>query len=69
MLVDFRAFDTLGEITVLGVVALTVYALLRRFRPPRESDRAAAAATRAAARGARQTSSIRARDRYAAPAT
>ena len=39
MLVDFRAFDTLGEITVLGVVALTVYALLRRFRPPRESAR------------------------------
>ena len=37
MLVDFRGLDTLGEITVLGVVALTVYALLRRFRPARES--------------------------------
>lgn len=37
MLVDFRAFDTLGEITVLGVVGLTVYALLRRFRPAREA--------------------------------
>ncbi len=37
MLVDFRALDTLGEITVLGAVALTVYALLRRFRPPPES--------------------------------
>ncbi|MCC6171565.1 MAG: monovalent cation/H+ antiporter subunit A [Gammaproteobacteria bacterium] len=37
MLVDFRAFDTLGEITVLGIVGLTVYALLRRFRPPREA--------------------------------
>ena len=37
MLVDFRAFDTLGEITVLGIVALTVYALLRRFRPAREA--------------------------------
>jgi multicomponent K+:H+ antiporter subunit A len=37
MLVDFRAFDTIGEITVLGAVALTVYALLRRFRPPTES--------------------------------
>jgi multicomponent K+:H+ antiporter subunit A len=36
-LVDFRGFDTLGEITVLGVVALTVYALLRRFRPAPES--------------------------------
>jgi multicomponent K+:H+ antiporter subunit A len=36
MLVDFRGFDTLGEITVLGIVGLSVYALLRRFRPPRE---------------------------------
>ncbi len=35
MLVDFRAFDTLGEITVLGIVGLTIFALLRRFRPPR----------------------------------
>jgi multicomponent K+:H+ antiporter subunit A len=39
ILVDFRAFDTLGEITVLGIVALTVYALLRRFRPAVESIR------------------------------
>jgi multicomponent K+:H+ antiporter subunit A len=37
ILVDFRAFDTLGEITVLGIVALIVYALLRRFRPAAES--------------------------------
>ncbi|WPP01797.1 monovalent cation/H+ antiporter subunit A [Pseudomonas sp. HR96] len=37
MLVDFRGFDTLGEITVLAAVALAVFALLRRFRPPRES--------------------------------
>jgi multicomponent K+:H+ antiporter subunit A len=37
MLVDFRGFDTLGEITVLGVVALTVFALLRRFRPAEDS--------------------------------
>lgn len=37
LLVDFRAFDTLGEITVLSIVALTVYALLRRFRPAVES--------------------------------
>lgn len=37
ILVDFRGFDTLGEITVVGIVALTVYALLRRFRPPAES--------------------------------
>ena len=37
ILVDFRGFDTLGEITVLGAVALTVYALLRRFRPAPDS--------------------------------
>ncbi|MDD4862457.1 MAG: monovalent cation/H+ antiporter subunit A [Alishewanella agri] len=37
LLVDFRSFDTLGEITVLSIVALTVYALLRRFRPAAES--------------------------------
>ena len=37
MLVDFRAFDTFGEIAVLGVVALIVFALLRRFRPASES--------------------------------
>jgi multicomponent K+:H+ antiporter subunit A len=37
ILVDFRAFDTLGEITVLAIVALTVFSLLRRFRPAHES--------------------------------
>jgi multicomponent K+:H+ antiporter subunit A len=37
ILVDFRGFDTMGEITVLSAVALTVYALLRRFRPAPES--------------------------------
>lgn len=37
LLVDFRNLDTLGEITVLSIVALTVYALLRRFRPAAES--------------------------------
>ncbi|MBN9026963.1 MAG: DUF4040 domain-containing protein, partial [Rhizobiales bacterium] len=37
ILVDFRGFDTMGEMTVLGVVALTVYALLRRFRPAADS--------------------------------
>ncbi|HEY9513766.1 MAG TPA: monovalent cation/H+ antiporter subunit A [Rhodanobacter sp.] len=37
ILVDFRGFDTLGEITVLAVVALSVFALLRRFRPAVES--------------------------------
>jgi len=35
MLVDFRGFDTFGEVVVLAIVALTVYALLRRFRPAR----------------------------------
>jgi len=37
ILVDFRGFDTMGEITVLGIVALTVFALLRRFRPAADS--------------------------------
>jgi multicomponent K+:H+ antiporter subunit A len=37
ILVDFRAFDTFGEITVLAIVAITVYALLRRFRPAADS--------------------------------
>ena len=37
ILVDFRGFDTFGEIVVLGIVALTVFALLRRFRPAAES--------------------------------
>ncbi|MBT2134470.1 monovalent cation/H+ antiporter subunit A [Croceibacterium sp. LX-88] len=39
ILVDFRGFDTLGEMTVLAIVALTVFALLRRFRPAPESVR------------------------------
>ena len=37
IIVDFRALDTFGEIAVLAVVAITVYSLLRRFRPARES--------------------------------
>jgi multicomponent K+:H+ antiporter subunit A len=37
ILVDFRGLDTLGEITVVGSVAMMVYALLRRFRPAPES--------------------------------
>ncbi|EQB14736.1 hypothetical protein L288_00865 [Sphingobium quisquiliarum P25] len=37
ILVDFRGFDTLGEITVLSIVALTIFTLLRRFRPAPES--------------------------------
>lgn len=38
ILVDFRGFDTFGEITVVGIVALTVFALLRRFRPAPEAS-------------------------------
>ena len=37
ILVDFRGFDTMGEITVLAIVALSVFALLRRFRPAADS--------------------------------
>jgi multicomponent K+:H+ antiporter subunit A len=37
ILVDFRGFDTFGEIVVLGIVALTVFALLRRFRPAEDT--------------------------------
>lgn len=39
ILVDFRAFDTLGEITVLSIAAIAVFSLLRRFRPAAESIR------------------------------
>jgi multicomponent K+:H+ antiporter subunit A len=37
ILVDFRGFDTFGEITVVGTVAVIVFAMLRRFRPAPES--------------------------------
>jgi multicomponent Na+:H+ antiporter subunit A len=33
ILVDFRALDTMGEITVLAVAAIGIYALLMRARP------------------------------------
>jgi multicomponent Na+:H+ antiporter subunit A len=33
ILVDFRALDTLGEITVLAIAALGVFAMLK-LRPP-----------------------------------
>jgi multisubunit Na+/H+ antiporter MnhB subunit len=35
ILVDFRGFDTLGEITVLAVAAIGVVALLRLRAPAR----------------------------------
>jgi len=34
IIVDYRGFDTLGEITVLGVAALTLHALLAGWAPP-----------------------------------
>ncbi len=55
ILVDFRGFDTMGEITVVGIVALAVYKILRRFRPAPESmsvPRAQRADAEAAARQA-----------------
>ncbi|MGQ5524638.1 monovalent cation/H+ antiporter subunit A [Chitinimonas sp. PSY-7] len=33
IIVDFRGYDTLGEITVLGIAALIIFALLRDFVP------------------------------------
>ncbi|MFY8084769.1 MAG: monovalent cation/H+ antiporter subunit A [Rubrivivax sp.] len=33
IIVDYRGFDTLGEITVLGIAALILHALLGNFRP------------------------------------
>lgn len=40
ILVDFRAFDTFGEITVLVIAAVGGYALLRawRLRPARATE-------------------------------
>lgn len=39
ILVDFRGFDTLGEITVLGIGALAIAAMLRDLRlPARDTD-------------------------------
>jgi multicomponent K+:H+ antiporter subunit A len=41
ILVDFRGFDTLGEITVLAIVALAAHALLDRLilhAPPADTD-------------------------------
>ena len=35
ILVDFRGFDTLGEITVVGMAALAVFAMIRAVREGR----------------------------------
>ena len=40
ILVDFRAFDTLGEITVLATAAIGIHGLLRAMRGSGESPRA-----------------------------
>jgi len=42
IIVDYRGFDTLGEITVLGVAGIIVYALLAGFGPVRGAAAAAA---------------------------
>ena len=39
ILVDFRSFDTLGEITVLGVAAIGIYALLKLVVPSEQEPR------------------------------
>jgi multicomponent K+:H+ antiporter subunit A len=44
IIVDFRAFDTLGEITVMGLAAIIIHALLAGFAP-REAQGLRAAAT------------------------
>jgi multicomponent K+:H+ antiporter subunit A len=33
IIVDFRGFDTLGEITVLGLAGIIIHALLANFGP------------------------------------
>jgi multicomponent K+:H+ antiporter subunit A len=33
IIVDYRGFDTLGEITVLGIAGILIYALLANFKP------------------------------------
>ncbi len=42
IIVDYRGFDTLGEITVLGIAALTLHALLSGWAPPSVAARTAA---------------------------
>jgi len=42
ILVDFRGFDTMGEITVLGVAALGVYGLMKLRLEQNEQENAPA---------------------------
>jgi multicomponent K+:H+ antiporter subunit A len=69
ILVDFRGFDTMGEITVITVVALTVYALLRRFRPAPESREQPRAQREDAAREALESGEGLPRGPFRLPAT
>lgn len=64
LLVDFRGFDTLGEITVLSTVAITVYALLRRFRPAPESMVIPSQQTSPLDAATRQTPAVQANSGY-----
>ncbi|MFZ5491710.1 MAG: monovalent cation/H+ antiporter subunit A [Pseudomonadota bacterium] len=43
IIVDFRGFDTLGEIGVLGLAALIIHAVLRRLRWPARAETGLAA--------------------------
>ncbi|HET6398988.1 MAG TPA: hydrogen gas-evolving membrane-bound hydrogenase subunit E [Candidatus Thermoplasmatota archaeon] len=52
ILVDFRALDTLGEISVLAIAALGIWALLRRGRPKAGGTAAGAPAATAGSRPA-----------------
>ena len=38
ILVDFRGFDTLGEITVVGMAALAVFAMVWAAKERRQND-------------------------------
>ena len=46
VLVDIRGFDTMGEITVLAVAAMGVYALARLSRRESRADRSFSPARR-----------------------
>jgi len=37
IIVDYRGYDTLGEITVLGIAGIVIYTLLADFRPPAQA--------------------------------
>jgi multicomponent Na+:H+ antiporter subunit A len=53
ILVDYRALDTLGEITVLAIAALGIFALLK-LRPPRINNKQAPVEAEAASKDKEQ---------------